>query len=474
MNMWQNIFYALLSGIGIVLTIRFFLFFFLGCKEKYSSRQIISQFSDNSLFFSILIPAREESRVITKTLQEVLRISYPIDRQEILIITDQKETHREGVASTRRVLESWIKENYPNMRYSSGDNQSTFKGDSTPPIWIYDVPSTYNGKIPGSTTNQPVPSSKGRALNYALSTHSFTKPYQYCTFFDAETHPDASIFFTIDQMTSKTEQLPIWQGPALQVRNFAQLSLFCKIAALTQAFSHDYTLPSLLHWIPFLGGTNMHIPYAILSSIGGFRSDCATEDIDAGIRIWDQCNQLPQFLPVACTEQTPASLKGYFNQRLRWGKGIIDVLLNSDHPSVHAKSKRVWMLWKVFFFGPFEWYLYGILSLFYLVHTFQRFLFAFSADIVAYFLFLGISVLFLFSLYIYYRKYMQYKVLTQKEIIQGVWLVLYILLVLPWISFLYGLPFIWGSVLSIIQLKKPTPQTSHKEFWMKTPRTTEK
>jgi cellulose synthase/poly-beta-1,6-N-acetylglucosamine synthase-like glycosyltransferase len=92
MNMWQNIFYALLSGIGIVLTIRFFLFFFLGCKEKYSSRQIISQFSDNSLFFSILIPAREESRVITKTLQEVLRISYPIDRQEILIITDQKET----------------------------------------------------------------------------------------------------------------------------------------------------------------------------------------------------------------------------------------------------------------------------------------------------------------------------------------------------------------------------------------------
>lgn len=471
--MLQNIFYALLSVIGMVLTIRFFLFFLLGCREKSTSRQTKSQLSDNSLFFSIFIPAKEESQVITTTLHKVLQIQYPKEKQEILIITDQKETLRVGTASTRRVLEKWIQENHAFTKYSSDKNQSYFKGDSIPSIWIYDVPSTYNGRIPGSTANYMVPSSKGRALNYALSTHSFTKPHQYCTFFDAETHPDESIFLTIDRMTSKTEQLAIWQGPALQVRNFAQLSLFCRIAALTQAFSHDYTLPSLLRWIPFLGGTNMHIPHSILSSIGGFRSDCATEDIDAGIRIWDQCNQIPQFLPVVCTEQTPASIKGYFNQRLRWGKGIIDVLLHSNYASVHSKRERLWMLWKVFFFGPFEWYLFGILSLFYLVHTVQRLSFTFSPDIVVYFLFLGISVLFLFSLYIYYRQYMQYKAFTEKEIIQGTWLVLYILVVLPWISFLYGLPFIWGSIISIVQRIMQKPIASHKEFWMKTPRTTE-
>jgi cellulose synthase/poly-beta-1,6-N-acetylglucosamine synthase-like glycosyltransferase len=474
MDMWQNIFYTFLSGIGLALTIRFFLFFLVGCKEKWTSRQIAIHLSHGFLYFSIFIPAKEESQVITKTLQKVLQIQYPKEKQEILVITDQKETLQIGAASTRRVLEKWIQENHALTKYSSDKNQSYFEGDSIPPIWIFDVPSTYNGKVPGSTANYVVPSSKGRALNYALSIHSFTKPYHYCTFFDAETHPDKSIFSTLNAMTSKTDQLPVWQGPALQVRNFKQLSLFCKIAALTQAFSHDYTLPTLLRWIPFLGGTNMHIPYSTLANIHGFRSDCATEDIDAGIRIWDQCNQIPQFLPVVCTEQTPASIKGYFYQRLRWGKGIIDVVLNSDYTSVHSKRKRLWMLWKVFFFGPFEWYLYGILSLFYLYHTAQRLFFSFSFEIMGYFLFLGVSVLFMLSLYVYYRRYMSYKALTGKEILQSTWLVLYILIILPWISFLYGLPFIWGSIISIAQKIMQNPVSSRKEFWMKTPRTIEK
>ncbi|MDD4028128.1 MAG: glycosyltransferase family 2 protein [Caldisericia bacterium] len=474
MNTWQNILYIVLSSIGFLVSIRFFFFVLMGTYQKNTDKRILYSSLHDQLFFSILIPAKEEASVITNTLKNMLQIQYSRNKQEIILITDQKETIAHKNESTRKVVERWIEKNCNPTNSGKDKNQSFFEGDSFPSIYILDVPITYDGTIPGSYKNQFIPSSKGRALNYALSVHSFSHPYHYCSFFDAETHAEESIFSYIQEHTSKKEPLPVWQGPALQVRNFKHLSLFSKIAALAQAFSHDYTLPSLLRWIPFLGGTNMHIPYSMIQDLHGFQATCATEDIEMGIRIWDQWNTIPKFLPIVCTEQTPANFRGYFVQRYRWGKGIIDVLLHANKSFFHTPKERSWMLWKVFLLGPIEWYLYGILSIFYLSHTLQKISVPISSFDVSYFLFLGTSIVFIQSLYLRYRRYMQYNKWSVCELFQFFLLTLYMVTVLPFFSFLYGLPFICGSLLSVYQKLQNKPYSAKREFWEKTPRTSEK
>jgi cellulose synthase/poly-beta-1,6-N-acetylglucosamine synthase-like glycosyltransferase len=473
MNTWQTILSYFISLAGFVLSIRFFVFIVLGSRAKVESQKAPVLYGQKPLFFSILIPAKEETKVIIKTLQNMLQIDYPKEKQEIIIITDQKETTTQKNNSTRCVIENWIASSYNGIKCSKNLTQSVFTSELIPPIVVLDVPASYDGTIPGSYVNHPVSSSKGRALNYALAVHSFPHPNQYCSFFDAETHVESTIFSTIEKYTPLPQKMPVWQGPALQVRNFHHLSLFSKIAALAQAFSHEYTLPSLLHWIPFLGGTNMHIPYSIVQSLHGFRANCATEDIEMGLRIWDQCDEIPKFLPVVCTEQTPFNFLGYFVQRLRWGKGIIDVLLHANKSFVHSPKERWWMLCKLFFLGPFEWYLYGAVSIFYLVHTMQHFSVSFSAFNGSYFLFLGASILFILALYLRYRYYMQNKEGFFRNIFQFFLLMLYMMTILPFVSFLYGLPFICGSVLSVYQKIRYKELSTKNEFWKKTPRTTE-
>jgi cellulose synthase/poly-beta-1,6-N-acetylglucosamine synthase-like glycosyltransferase len=473
MNTWQTILYYFISMAGFLLSIRFFFFIVLGSQAKIEPRKTLPLREQKPLFFSILIPAKQETNVIVKTLQNMLQIDYPKEKQEIIIITDQKETIAQQNHSTRCVIENWIQSNFADIKFSKNPTQSTFKSEFIPPITLLDVPATYDGNIPESYVDHPVPSSKGRALNYALAVHSFPHPNQYCSFFDAETHVEKSIFSYIEDHTPLPQKMPVWQGPALQVRNFHYLSLFSKIAALAQAFSHDFTLPSLLRWIPFLGGTNMHIPYSIVQSLHGFRANCATEDIEMGLRIWDHWNEIPKFLPIVCTEQTPFNLLGYFVQRLRWGKGIIDVLLRANKSFVHSPKERWWMLCKLFFLGPFEWYLYGAVSIFYLVHTMRHIGVSFSTFDASYFLFLGASILFILALYVRYRCYMQSNEGFFRNIFQFFLLMLYMITILPFSSFLYGLPFICGSILSVYQKIRHKEPSNEKEFWKKTPRTTE-
>ncbi len=43
-------------------------------------------------FFSIMVPARNESEVIEKTIDHMSRLNYPPDRYELIIVTDEKET----------------------------------------------------------------------------------------------------------------------------------------------------------------------------------------------------------------------------------------------------------------------------------------------------------------------------------------------------------------------------------------------
>ena len=91
------IFFYVLS---FLLFIRFFVWKRYASKHYWSKKENISLNYLNYVakhkglplpFISILIPAKDEAQVIESTLQNILKLDYPKDSFEVIVITDEKE-----------------------------------------------------------------------------------------------------------------------------------------------------------------------------------------------------------------------------------------------------------------------------------------------------------------------------------------------------------------------------------------------
>ncbi len=224
------------------------------------------------------------------------------------------------------------------------------------------VPYDCDGLYPGSRTGRDIPSTKGRALNWALS---FTDPRSTVYgFYDAESrpHPDVLLYVAWRRLQDDP-RAAILQGPVFQVRNFYRMGAFCKLASLYQAVAHDWYLPALFRRLPFVGGTNLYVDRALLERAGGFDAEALTEDLELGVRAYLKCDAWPDFLPYPSSEQTPPTLPGFFRQRVRWGAGHLQVMdkiraqADYDPRKVKALLRTLWVK------GQFEWVLYQTATL---------------------------------------------------------------------------------------------------------------
>ncbi len=219
------------------------------------------------------------------------------------------------------------------------------------------VPADFDGQYPGRLAGREIPSTKGRALNWALS-HTDPRSEVY-GFYDAESRPDPrTLLYVASRRLSGDPSAAILQGPAFQVRNFFRMGPLCKVACLYQAIAHDWYLPALFRRLPFVGGTNLFIDRALLERAGGFDPNSLTEDLELGVRAYLKCGAWPEFLPYPSSEQTPPTLGGFFRQRLRWGSGHLQVMdkvrrsAGFDGNRVRRIMRTLWLK------GQCEWVLY--------------------------------------------------------------------------------------------------------------------
>lgn len=219
------------------------------------------------------------------------------------------------------------------------------------------VPIDFDGAFPGRLTGKPVPSTKGRALNWAL--RFVDRRTAMCGFFDAESRPHREVMLYVARRRLEDgERVPILQGPVFQVRNFYDMGPFCKIASLYQALAHDWYLPALFRRLPFVGGTNLFVDKQLLQELGGYDAHALTEDLELGTRAYLARGAWPEYLPYPSSEQTPPSFRAFFRQRLRWGTGHLQVMdkIRSGR-SLPVERRRIllrWLFWK----GQMEWLMY--------------------------------------------------------------------------------------------------------------------
>ena len=330
------------------------------------------------------------------------------------------------------------------------------------------VPADFDGKLGGFRIGEVVPSTKGRALNWG--TAYLDSRTEVCGFYDAESRPSKDVLLYVgyrrmlDPVGSR-----VLQGPVFQVRNFYQMTPFCRIASLYQAVAHDWYLPWLFRTLPFVGGTNVFVSKDLMHEVGGWDCSVLTEDLEFGARAYLSCDAWPEYLPYMSSEQTPPTFRAFFRQRLRWGTGhlqVVDKVASWEdaepgkrdrlHMSLLIKGQVEWVAYQVATFVPpiaMGLHYKGLLDPSIVPPPGQWLLSAFSL------IYLG------FTVYAF-RRYSGYLDQTGKpDTLVGQVLVYLGLFLLPLAAFVFPVPYTSAMVLRSIG-KEP-------KAWVKTPRTEE-
>ena len=310
-----------------------------------------------------------DERTITRMFRETAKASQVVTQRIIRTmaesighrITERLIRLKKGRKLTAYIREAFY-EAYPTtQRVVEEQIRRTGGLPEFPRVRQVEVPYDFDGHLGGACTGREVPSTKGRALNYALG---LADPRSTMAgFYDAESRPDRRVLLHVAWRCLQDPGLGILQGPVFQVRNFYEMSPLCKIVSLYQAVSHDWYLPVLFRQLPFVGGTNLFIKINLLRRIKGYDQTCLTEDIELGARAYLQEGVWPEYLPYPSSEQTPATFRAFFRQRLRWGTGYLQVVEKIREERRYAGQRRSSLLRNFVLHGQLQWVLYQLAAL---------------------------------------------------------------------------------------------------------------
>jgi cellulose synthase/poly-beta-1,6-N-acetylglucosamine synthase-like glycosyltransferase len=248
---------------------------------------------------TVLIPARNEERVLGRTLEAVCALDYPREKLTVLVI-DDGSTDGTGEIVRRAAVRD-------------------------PRVQHYRVPPEEGGK------------GKSRALNVAL--RSVTT--ELVAVYDADNTPDPA---ALRHLAAQLLAYPAL-GAALgkfrtRNRNASLLTRFINIETL----SFQSILQAgrwQMHNIATLPGTNFAIWTAVLHELDGWDEKALTEDSELTIRLYQRGYKV-KFVPYAVTyEQEPQAWGVWVRQRMRWVRGNSYVLGKFLREIPRFKSKRL-------------------------------------------------------------------------------------------------------------------------------------
>jgi cellulose synthase/poly-beta-1,6-N-acetylglucosamine synthase-like glycosyltransferase len=258
--------------------ILFLLGYLYGFRANAQRRKLESQPAELPKI-SLMIPAHNESMVITQTLESLLRLDYPADCLEILVIND-------GSTDT-----------------TASQVEAVAARDSR--VRLFNIPRELAAR------------GKSAALNRGLS----------------ECRHDIIGIFDADNLPEKDSVLHLARQLIADPLLGAVIGKFRCINRKKNLLTRFINLESLaFQWIIQAGrwnmlrmstlpGTNYLIRRKLLEQLGGWDEQALTEDAEMSIRIY-QAGYLIKFIPYAVTwEQEPETLRVWIKQRIRWARG---------------------------------------------------------------------------------------------------------------------------------------------------------
>ncbi len=227
----------------------------------------------------ILIPAHNEETVIQRTLEAMVKLEYPHDKLDILVINDGSSDKTGEIVEHISKLDSRVRcYNVPKGEGGRGKSRALnlgLKQTDAEVIAVYDA------------DNQPLPD----ALKYLVA--------------ELLLHPDLGAVLGNFRTINK-DRTWLTRFVSIETMSFQAI-----LQAGRWAMFKVATLP----------GTNFVIWKHLLDDLNGWDEDAITEDSELSIRVYRQGYKI-KYIPFAVTlEQEPETISVWAKQRTRWVRG---------------------------------------------------------------------------------------------------------------------------------------------------------
>jgi cellulose synthase/poly-beta-1,6-N-acetylglucosamine synthase-like glycosyltransferase len=271
---------------------------------------------------SILIPARNEERVIGRILRRMTELTYPKDKMEVIVI-DDASTDETGIIANHYAA---------TYKYIKVIHRSQKDG----------------GKGKASALNAGFKHSTGEII--------------FC--FDADYYPQSDIIEKLAKEFANPE-VGIVQG-RITVLNEPQ-NIVTRLVALERigGYRIDQQARDNLGLIPQFGGTVGGIRRTLLELLGGWDESTLAEDTELTFRAYLAGYKVRYVNEAECYEEAVESWQAYWKQRYRWAKGHMQCAFK--HTLKVLKSKNLNVKEKIDSFLLLNVYFMPILALFSLI-----------------------------------------------------------------------------------------------------------
>jgi cellulose synthase/poly-beta-1,6-N-acetylglucosamine synthase-like glycosyltransferase len=266
---------------------------------------------------SVLIPAHNEEIVINYTLDAMLRLDYPRDRIEIIVINDNSQDR------TGEIIESY-RERDPRVRCLHLMPPHAAKG-------------------------------KSNALNHGLE----IARGEFIVVYDADNTPNSAAVRHLVEAALENPDAGAVVGK-FRVINARQnlLTRFINIETISFQWMAQ---AGRWYWfgISTIPGTNFLIRKSLIEQLGGWDVKALTEDTELSIRLYEEGYRI-RFYPLAVTwEQEPETWRVWLKQRTRWARGNQYVIMK-NLPRIFRRSQGRIVFDLVYFFFTYFVFLVGV------------------------------------------------------------------------------------------------------------------
>jgi cellulose synthase/poly-beta-1,6-N-acetylglucosamine synthase-like glycosyltransferase len=249
-------------------------------KSKKNGSSVVAISSDNSYRpkVSILIPARNEERVIGRILQRMAELTYPKDKLQVIVI-DDASTDKTGI-----IAEQYSRL-YPHIFVMRRNKEEGGRG-------------------------------KAAALNAGMK----LADGEIVLCFDADYYPQRDI---VEKLVKefKDSKVGAVQGRVV-VLNEPQ-NVVTRLVSLERigGYRVDQEARDSLGLIAQFGGTVGGFRRTLLESLGGWDENILAEDTDLTFRVYLAGYKVKYVGDAECYEEAVESWRAYWKQRYRWAKG---------------------------------------------------------------------------------------------------------------------------------------------------------
>ncbi|MEM2363594.1 MAG: glycosyltransferase family 2 protein [Candidatus Nezhaarchaeales archaeon] len=255
---------------------------------------------------SIIVPVKDEEKVVGRLLEALLKLDYPPEKREIVIVEDGSKDR------TVEICEEYVK------------------------------------KLPGQVKliHKLTSSGKPPALNYALK----HVRGDIVAFFDADSVPKPDALKRAIAYFSDSSVAAV-QGRLFSIN--ADENMLTKLASYGEIIWCEAYLRGRdsLGLFVYLRGSCQFIRRDVLMKLNGFDENCLSEDMELSVRLIRNGYKIRYATDVCSWQETPSNVRVLFKQRTRWYGGTIQVALK--HGGLIVKLNRRSLDAELTLMGPF-------------------------------------------------------------------------------------------------------------------------